>query len=217
VIAPQIFFQSPKSASYDIFTNLDRISSIQVPIFIIHAQDDQEIGLPHSVALFEKCQLGYEPWFVEEGVGHNNIETNQREEWSSRVGRFIREMEAVVNIRAPTFISSTPSLPLAQAPFIPSSSEMMASALPVHRVLGGSARGTPESLSFPLPLTSVSQTHEDPSSATNIAIDLSAEHNNSRSSYTTTTSRDGAATSFQSIVLEMDISLMDLMTPYLNH
>lgn len=59
----------------DIFPNVDRIPSIECPVFIMHGTHDEVVPFWHGQELFIATQIRwrYKPFWIA-GAGHNNIE-----------------------------------------------------------------------------------------------------------------------------------------------
>jgi len=56
----------------DMFPNLDRISDIECPVFLIHGKKDEVVPYDHSLELYRKLKYPYSPLYVE-NAGHNDI------------------------------------------------------------------------------------------------------------------------------------------------
>lgn len=83
-------------ACLDIFPNIERITKVQCPVFIIHGKKDQEVAFEHGLALQaavpDECKT--EPWWVS-NKGHNDvIDGNNIVEYIQRLSRFVRQMDA---------------------------------------------------------------------------------------------------------------------------
>ena len=50
-----------KTHCFDIFPNIDLISSIEEPVFIIHGTSDRAIPVEHGLALFENSNQIFQP------------------------------------------------------------------------------------------------------------------------------------------------------------
>jgi len=75
---------------FDIYPNIDRISKVKCPTYIIHGQDDREVSVTHGENLSEALpeNLRYEPWFPS-AAGHNDIFLVYPEEYFQRLGEFL--------------------------------------------------------------------------------------------------------------------------------
>ncbi|KAG5176907.1 Alpha/Beta hydrolase protein [Tribonema minus] len=78
----------------DMFPNVDRISNIECPIYIIHGTRDEIVPFWHGQELFFAAQTKHrvKPFWVD-GAGHNNIEALLREDGAffTAIGKFLDE------------------------------------------------------------------------------------------------------------------------------
>mmetsp|Transcript_22007 Transcript_22007/g.22743 ORF Transcript_22007/g.22743 Transcript_22007/m.22743 type:complete len:199 (+) Transcript_22007:3-599(+) len=78
----------------DFFPNIDRISTVACPVYIIHGTRDEIVPFWNGEDLFLAAPVNWraKPYWVE-GAGHNNIETLLREEglFFKRMKEFIEE------------------------------------------------------------------------------------------------------------------------------
>lgn len=84
-------------ACLDIFPNIDRITKVKCPVFIIHGKMDTEVGFEHGVALQAAVPEEYrtDPWWVPE-KGHNDIVDGPGiVEYIQRLNRFVRSLDDV--------------------------------------------------------------------------------------------------------------------------
>ena len=82
-------------ACLDIFPNIERITKVQCPVFIIHGKKDQEVAFEHGLALQaavpDECKT--DPWWVS-NKGHNDvIDGNNIVEYIQRLNRFVRHLD----------------------------------------------------------------------------------------------------------------------------
>lgn len=87
-----VILQSPLLSTYrvafnfrftmagDLFPNIDRVGSINSPVFVIHGTRDEVVPFWHGQELFLGCQRRFRarPFWVD-GAGHNNIESLLRD------------------------------------------------------------------------------------------------------------------------------------------
>ena len=76
-------------------TNIERITKVQCPVFIIHGKKDQEVAFEHGLALQaavpDECKT--DPWWVS-NKGHNDvIDGNNIVEYIQRLNRFVRHLD----------------------------------------------------------------------------------------------------------------------------
>ena len=71
--ALRVVFNLRFTLPFDKFPNIDRMASIDCPVFIIHGKRDEIVPFYHAEELFSKCKNKYTPYYVE-GAGHNNVE-----------------------------------------------------------------------------------------------------------------------------------------------
>lgn len=79
---------------FDVFQNATKIESVMAPVFCIHGTHDGEIPFEHGLALFEATppEFAFDPWWVK-GAGHNDIETDWRDEYFTRLRGFIKSVD----------------------------------------------------------------------------------------------------------------------------
>lgn len=58
---------------FDMFPNIDRMSHIECPVYIIHGRRDEIVPFYHAEELYAKSKHKYPPYFLD-GAGHNNVE-----------------------------------------------------------------------------------------------------------------------------------------------
>eukprot|EP00397_Hematodinium_sp_SG-2012_P025010 GEMP01026094.1.p1 GENE.GEMP01026094.1~~GEMP01026094.1.p1 ORF type:complete len:256 (+),score=25.86 GEMP01026094.1:226-993(+) len=88
----RIAFEFRYTLPGDQFANIDKISAIQGPIFIIHGTSDDIVPISHGKALYDMIDNPYEPFWVE-GGGHNNLEIIAREPFFERFTDFIKYLD----------------------------------------------------------------------------------------------------------------------------
>lgn len=77
---------------WDMFPNVDRISNVTMPVFVIHGTNDEIVPFWNGEQLFLACQPKYraKPYWVE-GAGHNNIESyDNHDGFSNAMKEFLR-------------------------------------------------------------------------------------------------------------------------------
>jgi abhydrolase domain-containing protein 17 len=58
---------------YDMFSNIDRISAIEIPIIIIHGTEDNVVPFEHGLNLVENLKVKHDNHLYINFAGHNNI------------------------------------------------------------------------------------------------------------------------------------------------
>lgn len=83
---------------FDIYPNINRIRNVKCPVFIIHGDEDEQVGFRHGVGLQEAVPEQYktEPWWVK-GGGHNDIVFNNYKEFFSRLKSYVSNLERADN------------------------------------------------------------------------------------------------------------------------
>eukprot|EP01032_Pedospumella_encystans_P009755 gene9755-11463_t len=78
---------------FDIFPNIDRIKGINVPLFVIHGENDMEVRFKHGAGLLESAPEGcrYEPWWVP-GRGHNDVLFGNESEFIRRMAAYLQHV-----------------------------------------------------------------------------------------------------------------------------
>jgi fermentation-respiration switch protein FrsA (DUF1100 family) len=71
--ALRVVFDLRWTLPFDKFPNIDRVSRISCPIFVIHGRRDEIVPFKHAVMLHERSKVKYPPYYVD-GAGHNNVE-----------------------------------------------------------------------------------------------------------------------------------------------
>jgi fermentation-respiration switch protein FrsA (DUF1100 family) len=74
---------------FDKFPNIEHISAVRSPVFIIHAQQDTIIPPAHGKELFAAANEPKQYWWVEK-AGHNNLTEVAGEEYFERLKAFSR-------------------------------------------------------------------------------------------------------------------------------
>lgn len=75
----------------DIFCNYAKISKINVPIFILHSDNDAVVPFTHGLALADKCNSLWKFWTVK-GAGHNHIEAFYRDDYIAYLTDFLKHI-----------------------------------------------------------------------------------------------------------------------------
>ena len=79
----------------DKFPNIDRVSRIDCPIFIIHGRRDEIVPFRHAELLHAKSRVKYPPYYVD-GAGHNNVEKYAID--LSKIKEYIRFIESLSKV-----------------------------------------------------------------------------------------------------------------------
>ena len=81
-------------ACFDIYPNIDRIRKVKAPVFVIHGEEDEEVGFNHGVEMHAAVPKQYqtEPWWVA-NRGHNDILRGNEKEFFRRMGSFLDAVE----------------------------------------------------------------------------------------------------------------------------
>ncbi|PFH37832.1 putative alpha/beta hydrolase [Besnoitia besnoiti] len=73
----------------DMFCNIDKITKVDCPVFVIHGTKDEIVPVHHGMELYNKCRTSVTPYWVE-GGGHNNLELLGRRSFYENVARFLK-------------------------------------------------------------------------------------------------------------------------------
>lgn len=78
----------------DMFPNVDRISSVACPVYVVHGTQDEIIPFWHARELSANCRQdrAYPPFFVENG-GHSNLEKVARQEFYDNFLAFLQWLD----------------------------------------------------------------------------------------------------------------------------
>eukprot|EP01031_Cornospumella_fuschlensis_P024686 gene24686-29829_t len=87
----RVITPSRSLACFDIFPNIDRIVHVSCAVFVIHGEEDMEVGLHHGQQLHQAEVYKYPPWWVP-GRGHNDIMYNNEEEFLRRLFNFLEHV-----------------------------------------------------------------------------------------------------------------------------
>ncbi len=71
--ALRVVFNLRFTLPFDRFPNIDRVSRIDSPVFIIHGKRDEIVPFYHAQELHSQTKYKYPPYYVD-GAGHNNVE-----------------------------------------------------------------------------------------------------------------------------------------------
>lgn len=72
----RVVFNSSSTLRFDMFANIDKISSIGAPVFCVHGMQDDVVPFEHSVELNRRARFALEPCWIRD-AGHNNLETGR--------------------------------------------------------------------------------------------------------------------------------------------
>lgn len=70
----RVKYDTGKTHRFDMFANVDKIALVQVPVFCVHARDDEIVPFSHGVALHQLAKYALDPYWLNTG-GHNEIES----------------------------------------------------------------------------------------------------------------------------------------------
>jgi len=79
----------------DVFANIDKVSSVCCPVFIIHGTRDEIVPVWHGQTLYEACKrhgIAYDAYVVE-GADHNNLEVQAGDAFYDRLRHFLQHLE----------------------------------------------------------------------------------------------------------------------------
>ncbi|OMJ71520.1 hypothetical protein SteCoe_30249 [Stentor coeruleus] len=79
-----------KSAWYNAFPNIKKITLIKCPIFIMHGTEDTEIPHTHGEALVCEIKTPWPAWFPK--AGHNDIEEKFRKIFLEKITEFLNKI-----------------------------------------------------------------------------------------------------------------------------
>lgn len=72
----RVVFNSPTTLRFDMFANIDKIASIQAPVFSVHGMQDDVVPFAHGLELSRRARFPLDPYWVRD-AGHNNLETGR--------------------------------------------------------------------------------------------------------------------------------------------
>mmetsp|Transcript_51550 Transcript_51550/g.116003 ORF Transcript_51550/g.116003 Transcript_51550/m.116003 type:complete len:261 (+) Transcript_51550:82-864(+) len=79
----------------DVFANIDKISDVCCPVFIIHGTRDEIVPVWHGQGLYDICNkkgTAYDAYVVD-GADHNNLEVQAGDVFYERLSRFLEHLE----------------------------------------------------------------------------------------------------------------------------
>jgi len=81
----------------DLFANIDKVSSVCCPVFIIHGTRDEIVPFWHGQALHEACKKNgiAHDGYVVEGGDHNNLEAHAGDAFYERLRGFLSSLEEI--------------------------------------------------------------------------------------------------------------------------
>jgi len=87
----RVLTQSRLLACCDIFPNIDRITNVTAPVFVIHGEEDKEVNVAHGHGLHKAVppQFRTEPWWVP-NRGHNDVLLKNEREFLTRMKNFLQ-------------------------------------------------------------------------------------------------------------------------------
>eukprot|EP00928_Gymnodinium_smaydae_P053772 TRINITY_DN37691_c0_g1_i1.p1 TRINITY_DN37691_c0_g1~~TRINITY_DN37691_c0_g1_i1.p1 ORF type:complete len:258 (+),score=52.42 TRINITY_DN37691_c0_g1_i1:124-897(+) len=90
----RVAIQSPVTLPGDMFPNVDKISSVRCPTYVVHGTKDEIIPFWHAEELVRNCREGvaYPPFMIEDG-GHNNLEIIARQPFYDNFTKFLQWLE----------------------------------------------------------------------------------------------------------------------------
>eukprot|EP00747_Dinoflagellata_sp_TGD_P169482 gnl/TRDRNA2_/TRDRNA2_198541_c0_seq1.p1 gnl/TRDRNA2_/TRDRNA2_198541_c0~~gnl/TRDRNA2_/TRDRNA2_198541_c0_seq1.p1 ORF type:complete len:259 (+),score=39.35 gnl/TRDRNA2_/TRDRNA2_198541_c0_seq1:136-912(+) len=90
----RVAFASRVSMPGDMFTNIDKISSVKCPVYIVHGTKDEIVPFWHAEDLHRHCEEGiaHPPHWVENG-GHNNLELVAKESFYDHLLKFLQSLD----------------------------------------------------------------------------------------------------------------------------
>jgi len=79
----------------DVFANIDKVSSVCCPVFIVHGTRDEIVPVWHGQTLYEACKrhgIAHDAYVVE-GADHNNLEVQAGDAFYERLRGFLQHLE----------------------------------------------------------------------------------------------------------------------------
>lgn len=80
---------------FDKFPNIDRMSNIDSPVFVIHGRRDEIVPFYHAEELHAKSKNKYPPYYVD-GAGHNNVE-KYASDYLVKIRQFIQYVDDYIS------------------------------------------------------------------------------------------------------------------------
>lgn len=78
-----------KTLWFDIYPVVDLVKRVQIPVWILHGTDDQEVPISHGEGVYAACSNPWNHWFVV-GGHHNNLENFREQEYYHRFNDFLK-------------------------------------------------------------------------------------------------------------------------------
>lgn len=69
----RVLYPVKRTYWFDIYKNIDKMSSVNCPVLVIHGTADEVVDCSHGKQLWELCKEKYEPLWLS-GGGHSNLE-----------------------------------------------------------------------------------------------------------------------------------------------
>ena len=83
---------------FDFFNNQRKLHRVDCPTFLMHGMADNVVKVSNSELNHSKLQQPYRPYY-QEGAGHNDLDTYDRDEYDRQVALFFNRMQEESNKR----------------------------------------------------------------------------------------------------------------------
>ena len=86
------------SGLFDFFNNQRKLRRVDCPTFLMHGTADVVVKISNGELNHSRLQQPYRPYY-QEGAGHNDLDTYDRDEYDRQVGQFFVRMREESNKR----------------------------------------------------------------------------------------------------------------------
>jgi len=83
--------QTRRTLPGDMFCNVDKVSEVSCPIFVIHGSKDPLVNKSHGVAVHSAAKHSFEPLWIEDG-SHNNLEIYWKGAIMNGIANFLQSL-----------------------------------------------------------------------------------------------------------------------------
>merc|ERR1712039_1051366 len=79
----------------DLFTNIDKVSDVSCPVFVMHGTKDEIVPCWHGKAIYDVCAkkgIAYDPFLVP-GADHNGLESHAGETFQIQIQQYLTPLK----------------------------------------------------------------------------------------------------------------------------
>ncbi|KAK9683067.1 hypothetical protein RND81_10G115700 [Saponaria officinalis] len=99
----RVMYSVKKTYWFDIYKNIDKISSVNCPVLVIHGAADDVVDCSHGKQLWERCKEKYEPLWIQ---GGNHCDLELYPEFITHLKKFFSVIEKSPHLRSGSGLGS---------------------------------------------------------------------------------------------------------------